>query len=1143
MKKHFSFGALLFLLIILHSKTWAQSGDTINVQTFTFGSPQDAWFVFPSDTVSVEKILMKYTLKCNPAQSPACGEWDYLTYTYLYDHTGLTDSAMQTQNLFTVNGQAPAQYSYTQQPAYNYNPYWQPFMVFTDTTSIQYATIGNQQLANYTALHSAHAVSRSQHLWAASELSAAGLTPGPITALQLEVLNPGSILRQLTLKMASVSYSSLDVNNIQNTALSTVYSANTSLTNGVNNLTFTQNFIWDGVSNILIDLTFNNNQDGSDQILAASEVNTIQSIYSQDNDRYIEPYSGGFINVPVNSSIAAIDSTVTVCFWAYGNPDTQPSNGYTFEAVDAQNNRILNSHTPWSDSQVYWDAGFSGTSYDRINKAASSSEIKGQWNYWSFTKNTITGSMKIYLNGILWHSGTGKTKSMSNIQEFKISRGVSNSSTIYEGKMDDFVVFNIELSAAQIQSIMYQHIENTNPLYNNLCVYYHFNEGNGTANDYAPGNHQPATFQAVSNPLKQAAEQNLNFHSDSLRPNVTFVQGIFTASLDSVLLIDSTLIEPVQILTYSNNGSPTIPSDTIWAWPLHYFNYVFDTNGMAVDSTFSGVTDSLQNGTFNYYTYFPQVNRYELARYITPYGNGLSLGNGWTWTFDVSDYRTLLHDSVHLAAGNWQELLDMRFEIIKGTPSRNIISIQNIYSGSYDYGNAGDPIDNHLLPVRVHIPNNAVSARWKSRITGHGMDTPENCAEFCPKTHYFKVNGTQQFSKLVWRDNCDLNPLYPQGGTWVYDRSNWCPGAEVWTYDFELTPFITPGDSLILDHDVQPYTATSGWHYYQIEDQIVTYGAPNFSNDASLEAILSPSNDQMYQRFNTICTNPKIRIKNNGSNNLTSLTITYGMNGATPSVFNWSGNLKFEETQELTLGNFNWAQGADHFTVSLSNPNGQADEYAANNTQISTYNYPTVMPANFIVTCKTNARPWENEYVLKDASGNVIFERNGLTANTIYKDTVMLTDGCYEFKLTDSGEDGLSFWANSSQGSGYLRFNHISGGVIKNFGADFGGEVYQQFTVGLNSSVKDYVFEKKQLLRAYPNPANSTLYITIDLPQRSSGTLYLSDMLGNNVFSSSLQNKIAEVFETDISTLAPGVYTVILNTELGVSTQKIIINR
>src|ERR1041384_1778280 len=94
----------LFFIGFLSFKAQADPGDTIKVQTFTFGSPQDAWFVFPSDTIRFEKILMKYKLKCNPAQSPACGEWDYLTYTYLYDHTGLLDSTLINQPVYSIKG-------------------------------------------------------------------------------------------------------------------------------------------------------------------------------------------------------------------------------------------------------------------------------------------------------------------------------------------------------------------------------------------------------------------------------------------------------------------------------------------------------------------------------------------------------------------------------------------------------------------------------------------------------------------------------------------------------------------------------------------------------------------------------------------------------------------------------------------------------------------------------------------------------------------------------------------------------------------------------------------------------------------------------------------------------------------------------
>ena len=84
----------LCLFILTATRVFADPGDTIKVQTFTFGSPQDAWFELPGLDVSIEKIIMKYTLKCNPLQSPACGEWDYLTYNYLYEHTGELDSTL-----------------------------------------------------------------------------------------------------------------------------------------------------------------------------------------------------------------------------------------------------------------------------------------------------------------------------------------------------------------------------------------------------------------------------------------------------------------------------------------------------------------------------------------------------------------------------------------------------------------------------------------------------------------------------------------------------------------------------------------------------------------------------------------------------------------------------------------------------------------------------------------------------------------------------------------------------------------------------------------------------------------------------------------------------------------------------------------
>ena len=630
-----------------------------------------------------------------------------------------------------------------------------------------------------------------------------------------------------------------------------------------------------------------------------------------------------------------------------------------------------------------------------------------------------------------------------------------------------------------------------------------------------------------------------------LRPNITFEQGVYVSHLDSILVIDSIISAPIQILTYTDSiNNPGKIVDTLNVWPAYYNQYTYNSLGVAIDSTLVSPDSTLSLAYYDYYNKFPQLIRYELARYITPYGNGLSLGAGWTWTFDVSDYRTLLADSVHLNAGNWQELLDVKFLMIKGTPPRDVKSIRNLWNGGFNYGEPSDPIENHLPALNVNMPVNSATSRWKSRITGHGMDTPENCAEFCPKDHYFYVNGAQQFSKTVWRDNCDLNPLYPQGGTWVYDRANWCPGAEVWTYDWELTPYATPGATVSLNHDVQPYTHSGGWDYFQIEDQLVTYGAPNFTLDACIEEILSPSKDQMWARYNPSCTQPKIRIKNTGSTTLTSLTITYGLNGATPSVFNWTGSLGFMEIEEIDLGTFTWITGATHFDVTVSSPNGSVDQYSYNNTKSSAYVYPQVMPANFFIEFKTNNYPYENSYTLRDVLGNVIAYRNGglLNANTNYKDTVSLANGCYILEMSDDGQDGLSWWANTAQGSGYFRLRNISpSSIIKTYQPDFGGKIYQQFVVGLQTSTNEYILTDYPTLNVYPNPSDGHISVDFNLTERNNGVVEINNILGEKVYRQEFKSATAGTLDVNLSQLPGGIYFVTLNSGKNLITKKIVI--
>ncbi|MDP0490406.1 MAG: LamG-like jellyroll fold domain-containing protein [Verrucomicrobiota bacterium JB023] len=158
--------------------------------------------------------------------------------------------------------------------------------------------------------------------------------------------------------------------------------------------------------------------------------------------------SSSTVSIPA-STFASISDEISVSMWLYGGSG-QARNDSLFYAEDASGGRVLNIHLPWSNSQVYWDAGYDGQ-YDRINKAAASGDFKGQWNHWVFSKNSSTGVMEIYLNGSLWHSGSGKTKSISGITNACFGSGLGTH--YYEGMIDELMIFNRSLTSTEVTTL------------------------------------------------------------------------------------------------------------------------------------------------------------------------------------------------------------------------------------------------------------------------------------------------------------------------------------------------------------------------------------------------------------------------------------------------------------------------------------------------------------------------------------------------------------------------------------------------------------------------------------------------------------------------------------------------------------------
>ncbi|HEX5001647.1 MAG TPA: LamG-like jellyroll fold domain-containing protein [Bacteroidia bacterium] len=1152
MKRLFYATCFLFLvaLVGLNNKVVAGPGDTTVVQTFYYDTTMRAGeFLFPSDTaIHYEKIIMLYSMRCKDGlvstssnTNLGCGEWDYNCYTFVVD-SSQTDSLRTTASSYLISGVTDTVFNYTIQPLYAYTQYNQQQITYTNTLNETTAVVGAGSASLTFPLGASAPVSRTQFLWTAGELTSAGFTADSITGIRLDLQSLGSSLNNLRIRFKNTTQTALNGAAPELTGFTETYFLNTTLPGtGVQSFNFHTPFWWDGVSNIIVEFSYSNTAPGTDNTVAGDVTGFTSAITSAGADRYIAFNNNTSIlklNTGFNSTVT---NEITIAFWVYGDPANLPAKTSIMEAYDASGKRQVNMHLPWNDSNIYWDCGNDGTGYDRINKLATASEIAGQWNFWTFTKNATTGDMKIYLNGNLWHSGTGKTKPI-DIQQFVVGNGIGSGAGYY-GKFDELSIWNKELSQSAIQLLMAGDITPSNPDYAFLKLYHQFNEPTGTTavdaslNGYNGELINPTRYSHNGTTLFR------NFAESAIRPNTTFVSGNYVKNILVTQVLDSVAIPAVSVQSFAvdASGHSLQAIDTLFVWPAGY-SYIFDENGIVIDSIAAPAQNTVNVTPLTYYNVRPMYM--ELINFITPYGINLNLDglNGKTWAFDVTDFAPVLKGMRHLEMrdGINQEDIDIKFVFYEGTPPRDIKSVSEIWpSGSWVSPSYNDILsDKYFEPRDIVLDANASQFKIRSAISGHGQQ-----GEFTPRTHIIKLNNTINFSRSVWKE-CATNPIYPQGGTWVYDRAGWCPGAAVDLKEFEITPNVTPGQTINLDYSL-PVISNPGASNYRINNQLVSYGPPNFTLDAAVDYIKTPSKRVEFERLNPLCNEPVIAIKNTGSTNLTSLTITYGRKGGTMSTYNWSGNLAFLQSIEVALPQPAWlSSSVNEFVAYVSNPNGGTDQYAYNDTLTSAFNTPAQLSNYLVFELKTNNLPAQNSYTLKDAQGGTIITRSSLSANTVYRDTVNLLNDCYIVSLNDAGDDGLTWWANSSQGSGYFRIRNANSGVVEmTFNSDFGDNIYQQFTVGYVLPVPE-VNAPIQSFRVFPNPASDILNTEFSMPLNSKLKIRLMNVLGSQILSETVTaTQPVEKFELDVSSVESGIYYVIAESGTNREVRKVVITR
>ena len=296
---------------------------------------------------------------------------------------------------------------------------------------------------------------------------------------------------------------------------------------------------------------------------------------------------------------------------------------------------------------------------------------------------------------------------------------------------------------------------------------------------------------------------------------------------------------------------------------------------------------------------------------------------------------------------------------------------------------------------------------------------------------------------------------------------------------------------------------------------------------------------------------PVFILKNNGTTNLTSCTITYSYNSGANQSINWTGNLAQDATESVSLASFVAMVGTNTITLSISLPNGVTDENQNNNNTSKSfdvnmgedlikvtvrtdfYGYETywelLSPSNQVIASGGNTNVGANGGGAQSASQN---DPGAYGSNVTTNETIQLVaEGCYTFRILDDYADGFC----CNYGQGYYRIRDGNNNIIAE-GAQFGQEEIKEFgMIGGGVSVAEASLGH---VAVYPNPTAGTVMVQVEKASELTGITVL-DMVGKTVaqFSTFENNKTV----LDLTRLVDGIYHINLLSNKGSVTKKVVL--
>lgn len=1117
---------LLLLSIFLFStnSNGQNIGDTIIVPVLDYSNPsRNVVANFPTNSaLTFEKVIMRYAMRCkNGLISPpisgqtnlGCGEWDYSCNTYITDST-TADSSISNINRYIIFPDTNSSGIYSTTPTWNGVPTVQSLVSLQSIISEDTATIGTGNSIDSMLFNPNGNGGKNYILMTSAELLTGGLVSGNIDGLSFSNLAGNSGISQLKVKIKHTNLTNLanpdsaDFRNLQE-----VYFQNYATSNGANRVQFHSPFSWNGTSNILVELTYKPSSTSS-TLQVESHIKTQAELITTSNDYSLDLAPNNYVEANSYFGISGSNSR-TVEAWI--------KTGVTGKD-------IVSWGTNSSGQKFIFRLDGSGKLRVEVNGGSIIGTTVLNDNKWHHVAMTFNGAtmynFKFYVDGVrdMPTAITNTTVNTGQSLPVQISKGFHN--RYWDGQVDNVRIWSTELPVAAIADWRYKKVAASHPNYSSLELEYNIDAKSGSITDNS-SNNRNATYYSQNTFTTFFGESHFKeFSTSTIKPNLNLFQGNYNLTVSSDTLIDTTYFDP--FIVNENTIFPkfgTVFSDSIGVVTTNYWpqnNVLLDLNGSVVSTTSSASTLQLTNSSLPYFR--RSASKLEIMSFVTPYGINLDLGiDGKAWYFDVSDFLPVLNGPRRITlerGGQNQEEMDIQFYFIVGTPPREVKQLTQLWPVS-STAYASILNNSFFAPTTVNLDTSARQFKIRSVITGHGQQ-----GEFIPRNHFININGGPiEFTRSVWSE-CAENPIFPQGGTWIYDRAGWCPGAPSDLTEYDITSLIGSADTVQVDYGV---TTASGDSRYIVNNQLVSYGNPNFNLDGRIIEVISPTNHIQFGKANPVCNGSEIEIQNSGATIITSMQIEYEINNGVKSTYTWTGNLNFLDKATVALptpANF-WSSlsnGNNTFSARILSTNGVADQYVHNNSITREFSASDVLFSNFILEFTTNAAGFQSSYNVRDENAAVLMQRSGLASNTTYRDTFNLTTGCYSINVFDSNDDGLSFFGNSN-GNGSVRIKNLTGSTIKIFEPNFGDGFKHSFTIPTTVGIEEIYLSKS--ISVYPNPTNSFLTVETTGLQNSDWNIF--DGMGRRITSGVTTNQHHAKTQIEVNNYAAGIYYLHIN--------------